>query len=90
MAKTIDRKRKRKSKSKGPLIYVGPGFRNSRLATFGIFADGVPEEFQGTIYARLFVPAERLNEARKAIAQKGSAMNVFYQQAVEAHKKEEK
>lgn len=82
--------KRKKITNQGPLVYVGPGFRNSRLATFGIFADGIPQEFQGTIFAKLFVPAARLNEARAAIAKKGTAMHEFYQQAVEAHKKEEK
>ena len=82
--------KKRKTSNHGPLIYVGPGFRNSRLTTFGIFADGVPREFQGTIFAKLFVPAARLNKARADIAHKGTALHEFYQQAIEAHKKEEK
>lgn len=77
-----------KKRKTGPLVYVGPGFRNSRLSTFGLFADGVPDEFSGTIYEKLFVPVERLNEARQEVATSGSALNVFYKQALVEHAKE--
>lgn len=71
----------------GPLIYCGPGFRNSRLSTFAIFADGVPDEYQGTIYEKLFVKPEELNDARIQIGKTGTALNTFYMMAVEEHEK---
>ena len=78
---------KKKTAAKGPLVYVGPGFRNSRLSTFGLFADGVPEKFQGTIYEKLFVPVNKLNAARREIAESGTALHVFYKQAIDEHAK---
>ena len=38
---------KKKNKQKGPVIYVGPGFRDTDLTTFKIFADGIPENYVG-------------------------------------------
>lgn len=73
--------------TQGPVVYVGPGFRDSRLATFAIFADGVPAEYKGTIYEKLFVKPEHLNEARKAIGTTGTALHTFYMMADEEHKK---
>lgn len=74
-----------KKKKKGPLIYVGPGFRDTELSTYGIFADGVPTKYQGTIYEKLFVLPKELNEARREIASIGSMLHTFYQQAVKEH-----
>ena len=76
-----------KKEAEGPLIYVGPGFKDSRLSTYGIFADGVPQEYKGTIYEKLFVPAAKLNEARETIKKKGSYLRVFYEQAVKEHER---
>lgn len=71
----------------GPLIYVGPGFRDSVLSTFAIFADGVPDEFKGTTYEKLFVKPEQLNEARAEIGKTGTALHTFYMMAVDEHDK---
>lgn len=68
-----------------PLVYVGPGFKDSILSTYGIFADGVPEKFKGTVYEKLFVPASKLDAARKLLKQKGSYLSVFFGQAVKEH-----
>lgn len=72
-------------KEEGPLVYVGPGFKDSQLSTYGIFADGVPQEYKGTIYEKLFVPAAKLNEARETIKKKGSYLRIFYEQAKAEH-----
>ena len=70
------------------MIYVGPGYRDTRLSTFSIFADGIPEEYRDhPIHQHLFVPPEKLNEARAAVKHKGSMLHVFYQQAVADHEK---
>ena len=68
-----------------PLVSVGPGFRDSLLSTYGIFADGVPEEFKGTVYEKLFVPASKLDAARALLKQKGSYLSVFFAQALKEH-----
>lgn len=68
-----------------PLVYVGPGFRDSLLSTYGIFADGVPEQFKGTVYEKLFVPASKLDAARALLKQKGSYLSVFFAQALKEH-----
>lgn len=72
-------------KAAEPLVYVGPGFRDSLLSTYGIFADGVPEEFKGTVYEKLFVPASKLDAARALLKQKGSYLSVFFAQALKEH-----
>ncbi|WP_432647873.1 hypothetical protein [Mitsuokella sp.] len=74
-----------KKEAEGPLIYVGPGFKDSQLSTYGIFADGVPQKYKGTIYEKLFVPPAKLNEARELIKKKGSYLRVFFEQAKAEH-----
>ena len=60
---------KKKNKQKGPVIYVGPGFRDTDLTTFKIFADGIPENYVGNpTYELLFVSPEELDEVRREIA----------------------
>lgn len=57
---------KKKNKQKGPVIYVGPGFRDTDLTTFKIFADGIPENYVGNpTYELLFVSPEELDEVRR-------------------------
>ena len=64
---------KKKNKQKGPVIYVGPGFRDTDLTTFKIFADGIPENYVGNpTYELLFVSPEELDEVRREIAQNGN------------------
>lgn len=78
-------------KDKTPVIYVGPGARNSILSTYAIFADGIPAEFANDdILKHLFVTPDKLNEARQAVGKKGTALNTFYQKAVEKLKGENK
>lgn len=78
----------KKNKLKGPMIYVGPGFRDTDLATFKIFADGIPAEYAGhPVYKHLFVPPSDLNAARQEIKQKGSLRNVLYHRAIAEHNK---
>ena len=79
---------KKKNKQKGPVIYVGPGFRDTDLTTFKIFADGIPENYVGNpTYELLFVSPEELDEVRREIAQNGTARNVLYKRAVAEHEK---
>lgn len=79
---------KKKNKQKGPVIYVGPGSRDTDLTTFKIFADGIPENYVGNpTYELLFVSPEELDEVRREIAQNGTARNVLYQRAVAEHEK---
>ena len=78
-------------KEKTPMIYVGPGAKNSILSTFSIFSDGIPAEFANDdILKHLFVTPDKLNEARRAVGKKGTALNTFYQKAVEKLKGENK
>ena len=78
-------------KEKTPMIYVGPGARNSILSTFAVFADGIPAEFENDdVLKHLFVVPEKLNAARADIGRKGTALNTFYQKAVEKLKGENK
>lgn len=69
---------------KGPVIYIGPTLKGTILRTFKIFADGIPAEYQENAVARgLFVPPEKLNEARAEIGKTASKLNIFYKQAAE-------
>ena len=78
-------------KEKTPMIYVGPEKKNSILSTFSIFADGIPTEFiNDDVLKHLFVTPDKLNEARQAVGKKGTALNTFYQKAVEKLKGENK
>ncbi len=78
----------KKNKQKGPMIYVGPGFRDTDLATFKIYADGIPAEYAGhPVYRPLFVPPAELNAARQEIKQKGTVRNVLYHRAIAEHEK---
>ncbi len=72
----------------GPVIYVGPGFRDSILSTFTIFAEGIPAEYENDpVMKHLFVSPEKLNAARAEVGRKGTALNTFYQKALEQHEK---
>lgn len=74
-----------------PMIYIGPGSRNSILSTFAIFAEGIPAEFvNDDVFKHLFVTPDKLNTARQAVGKKGTALNTFYQKAVEKLKGENK
>ena len=69
-----------------PMIYIGPGFRDSDLSTYKVFAEGIPDEFKNdSIYAPLFVSPEQLDAARVEVGETGARLNVLYQKAVQAH-----
>ena len=63
----------------GPVIYVGPSFRNSRLNHCMIFSE-IP------VLKHLFVKPAELNDALRAVAKKGTALNTFYQKAIRNNK----
>lgn len=43
-----------KKKKIEPVVYVGPGFKSLDLATFKIYADGIPKEYVADpVYKRL-------------------------------------
>lgn len=67
------------------VIYVGPPVRGTILhSTFIIFSDGIPEEYrQHPSFKHLFVPPERLDQARREIGKTGSLRNTYYKRAVE-------
>ena len=68
------------------VIYVGPPVKGTLLhSTFLIFEDGVTQEYRNDlIFKHLFVPPERLDQARKEIGRTGSFRNIYYQRAFEA------
>lgn len=72
-----------------PMIYIGPSFRDRMLQTYSIAAEGIPTEYRGTVYEKLFVAPKDLHEARLAIARKGSMLHTFYLQALREHKSSE-
>lgn len=78
--------RKTSPKNIGPVIYVGPGFRDSRLNTYMIFADGIPAEYrEDPVYRHLFVTPGKVNEARELVKKKGSLLNTMFQKAISEH-----
>ncbi|MBR3458395.1 MAG: hypothetical protein IKH16_09635 [Selenomonadaceae bacterium] len=68
------------------VIYVGPPVKGTLLhSTFLIFEDGIPQEYRNDpVFKHLFVPPERLDQARKEIGRTGSFRNIYYQRAFEA------
>lgn len=72
-------------KKKSPVVYVGPGFRDSELSTYKIFEEMPAAYAEHPIYKHLFVPTDKLDAARKEIAQTGSLRHIFYQKAVAEH-----
>ena len=69
-----------------PMIYIGPGFRDSDLSTYKVFAEGIPDEFKNDpIHAPLFVAPEQLDAARAEVSVTGTQLNVLHQKAVQAH-----
>lgn len=80
------RRKRAAPKKQGPVVYVGPGFRDSRLNTFAIFAEGTPAEYQNDpVYRHLFVEPAKLNEARELVKKKGSLLHTMYLEAVKEH-----
>lgn len=75
-------------KEKTPVVYIGPGFKDSLLSTYMVFADGTPAEFQqDPVLKHLFVPPEDLNRARAEVARQGSSLHIFYHEALKQHAK---
>ena len=74
-----------KKQETGPVIYVGPPIKGTLLnSTFTIFAEGIPEEFrEHPSLKHLFVPPERLEQARREIGRTGSLRNTYYKRAAE-------
>ena len=89
LAKTEDINMKRKNV--GAVIYVGPPIKGTLLhSTFTIFADGIPAEYRGhPTLKHLFVPPDRLDQARREIGRKGSLRNTYYKRAIEETKQNE-
>ncbi len=74
----------------GPVVYVGPAFRDSILSAFKVYRDGIPAEFAGdAVYRNLFVPVSGLNQAMVDVKKKGTLLHTFYEKAVAAHGKKE-
>lgn len=75
------------AKYTGPVIYIGPGFRDSRLNHCMIFADGIPDsEANDDVLKHLFVTPAELNQALSDVQIKGTALYTFYQMAVNRRK----
>lgn len=71
----------------GPVIYIGPGFRDSRLNHCMIFANGIPSpEADDDVLKHLFVAPNELNQALADVQTKGTALYTFYQAAVSRRK----
>ena len=61
------------------------GTRGTLLhSTFLIFEDGTPQEYRNDpVFKHLFVPPERLDQARKEIGRTGSFRSIYYQRALD-------
>ncbi len=74
----------------GPVVYVGPAFKDSVLSAFKVFRNGIPAEYANdAIYKHLFVPVAGLNQAMVDVKKKGTMLHIFFEKAVEAHNKKE-
>ena len=75
------------AKYTGPVIYIGPGFRDSRLNHCMTFANDIPEpEANDDVLKHLFVTPAELNQALADVQTKGTALYTFYQAAVSRRK----
>lgn len=75
------------AKYTGPVIYIGPGFRDSWLNHCMIFANGIPDsEANDDVLKHLFVTPAELNQALSDVQTKGTALHMFYQMAVNKQK----
>lgn len=73
--------------AKGPVIYVGPSFRDSRLTHCMIFAEGIPQpEADDDLLKHLFATPAELNQALRDVKTKGTALHAFYQEAANRRK----
>ena len=73
------------------MIYIGPGFRDSDLSMYKVYAEGIPDEFKDSpIYAPLFVSPENLDAARAEVGETGSRLNTLYRKAVQEHEEKER
>ena len=64
--------------AKGPVIYVGPSFRDSRLTHCMIFAEGIPQpEADDDLLKHLFATPAELNQALRDVKTKGTATCVL-------------
>ena len=70
----------------GPVIYIGPSFRNSRLNHCMIFSEIPVPEGEDSVLKHLFVKPAELNDALRAVEKKGTALNTFYQKAIRNNK----
>ena len=66
--------------NKGPVIYIGPSYKDTEIHANQIFADGIPEK-----YKHLFVTAGELDVAQKEIKSTGSLRNIMYKRAMALH-----
>lgn len=74
-----------------PMIYIGPGFRDSDLSMYKVYAEGIPDEFKDSpIYAPLFVSPENLDAARAEVGETGSRLNTLYRKAVQEYEAKER
>lgn len=77
---------KAKEKEKRTLVYIGPSIKN--LVSSGtVYNNGVPEALiqemkEQPVIKSLLVPVEELAEARKELAQPGSALKIIYDKVV--------
>jgi hypothetical protein len=66
------------------VIYIGPSISSLGLQRFQVFTEIPPAAVDELTLADLFVPVERLREARFALAIEGSVEWIAYRAAVAA------
>lgn len=72
--------------NKGPVIYIGPSYKDTEIHANQIFADGIPEKYKDDpVYKHLFVTAGELDVAQKEIKSTGSLRNIMYKRAMALH-----
>jgi hypothetical protein len=76
-----------KVKAVGPVIYVGPAFKDSYLKRMMVFKEMPAEYADDPVYRHLFVRPAEVSKAMEDLTKEGSLMYTMYQRALNLHKK---
>ena len=77
---------KRVTRERESLVYVGPNFKNGTINTYQVFIGGVlPDHVQEAVNSNkklkaLFVKVKALNNARRELQDKNSALSTIYKE----------
>lgn len=74
-------------KANGPVIYVGPAFKDSYLKRMMVFKEVPAEYADHPVYRHLFVKPVEVSKVMEDLKYEGTLIYTMYQRAVNLHKK---